>query len=116
MSVIRSVVLFVRALLSNRAELAAENLALRQQLAVLQQKSKRPGLRKRDRIGGRRFRFGETPDIPRLGRCGCSSTMHSIGSAGTGVTLITCAGIRLPRLVPRGVKCHARKPATYSVV
>ena len=43
-------VLFVRALFRNRAELAAENLALRQQLAILQQKSKAPRLRKRDRI------------------------------------------------------------------
>ena len=34
----------------DRAELAAENLALRQQLAALQHKSKRPRLRKRDRI------------------------------------------------------------------
>ena len=34
----------------NRTELAAENLALRQQLAILQQKSKTPRLPKRDRI------------------------------------------------------------------
>ena len=41
---------FLRALLRDRTELAAENLALRQQLAVLEHKSKRPRLRKRDRI------------------------------------------------------------------
>jgi putative transposase len=36
--------------LRNRLELAAENLALRQQLAVLRGKVKRPRLRRRDRI------------------------------------------------------------------
>ena len=50
MGLIRIFVLFVRGALRNRAELAAENLALRQQLAILQQKSKTPRLRKRDRI------------------------------------------------------------------
>jgi hypothetical protein len=50
MWLLRTTILFVRALLRNRAELAAENLALRQQLAILQQKSKTPRLRKRDRI------------------------------------------------------------------
>ena len=50
MSVLRCIVLLVRAMFGNRAELAAENLALRQQLAVLQQKSKRPRIRNRDRI------------------------------------------------------------------
>ncbi len=39
-----------RSLLRSQAELAAENLALRQQLAILEHKSKRPRLRKRDRI------------------------------------------------------------------
>ena len=43
-------VLFLRTLLRDRAELAAENLALRQQLAILEQTAKRPRLRKRDRI------------------------------------------------------------------
>ena len=41
---------FIRALLRDRAELAAENLALRQQLAILEQTVKCPRLRKRDRI------------------------------------------------------------------
>jgi hypothetical protein len=39
-----------RALLANRAALAMENLALRQQLAVLERSVKRPALRSRDRI------------------------------------------------------------------
>ena len=47
---VEMIVVFLRALLRDRAELAAENLALRQQLAVLEQGSKRPGLRNRDRI------------------------------------------------------------------
>jgi transposase InsO family protein len=42
--------LFLRGVLRDRTELAAENLALRQQLAILQQKSKTPRLRRRDRI------------------------------------------------------------------
>ncbi len=44
------IVVFLRALLRYRAELAAENLALRQQLAVLERTMKRPRLRNRDRI------------------------------------------------------------------
>ncbi len=47
---VKVIVVFLRALLRDRAELAAENLALRQQLAILEQRSKRPRLRKRDRI------------------------------------------------------------------
>ncbi len=50
MGVMRILVLFFRGVLRNRTELAAENLALRQQLAILQQKSKRPRLPRRDRI------------------------------------------------------------------
>ena len=50
MGPIRILVLFFRGVLRDRTELAAENLALRQQLAILQQKSKPPRLRKRDRI------------------------------------------------------------------
>ena len=50
MDVMRILVLFFRGVLRNRTELAAENLALRQQLAILQQKSKTPRLRRRDRI------------------------------------------------------------------
>jgi hypothetical protein len=42
--------LFRRGVFRGRAELAAENLALRQQLAILQQKSRTPRLRKRNRI------------------------------------------------------------------
>ncbi len=44
------IVVLLRTALRSQAELAAENLALRQQLAVLENKSKRPRLRKRDRI------------------------------------------------------------------
>jgi hypothetical protein len=50
MWVIRIVWLCIRGFLRDRTELAAENLALRQQLAALQHKTKRPRLRKRDRI------------------------------------------------------------------
>jgi hypothetical protein len=42
--------LFFRGVLRDRTELAAENLALRQQLALLQQESKTPRLHKGDRI------------------------------------------------------------------
>jgi len=44
------IILILRTLLRDRAELAAENLVLRQQLAILEQRSKRSRLRKRDRI------------------------------------------------------------------
>jgi transposase InsO family protein len=50
MSVLRIVLVLIRGAVADRAELAAENLALRQQLAILEQRSKRPRLRKRDRI------------------------------------------------------------------
>ena len=40
----------LKVILTDRASLVAENLALRQQLAVLQQNAKRPKLRNRDRI------------------------------------------------------------------
>src|SRR6516162_4362914 len=41
---------FLRALLAGRVRLASENLALRQQLAVLQRSAPRPRLRCRDRL------------------------------------------------------------------
>jgi len=50
MGIVRMVLAFLRALIAGRAELGAENLALRHQLAVLQRCVKRPQLRKRDRI------------------------------------------------------------------
>lgn len=50
MGVFRIIVTVIGAFVCDRSELAVENLALRQQLAVLQYKSKRPRLRKRDRI------------------------------------------------------------------
>jgi hypothetical protein len=50
MGVVTVVAFFLRAFLVRRAVIAAENLALRQQLAVLQVSVKRPRLRKRDRV------------------------------------------------------------------
>ena len=50
MGIVSGIVIFVRALLSNRAAIAAENLVLRQQLGVLQRSVKRPRLRRRDRV------------------------------------------------------------------
>ena len=50
MSAVRIVLALIRGIIADRAELAAENLALRQQLAVLSEKKRRPRLRKRDRI------------------------------------------------------------------
>ncbi len=47
---IRMIFVFLRSLFRSQAELAAENLVLRQQLAILLHKSKRPRLRNRDRI------------------------------------------------------------------
>ncbi len=47
---IQMIFVLLRSLLRSQAELAAENLVLRQQLAVLEQRSKRPRLRNRDRI------------------------------------------------------------------
>ncbi len=47
MSVCHSIGLLIRAFFRNRAELAVENLALRQQLAILNEKTKRPKLRVR---------------------------------------------------------------------
>ena len=49
MGVLRAVLVFIRALVVGRTALATENLALRQQLAVLRQGVKRPRLRRRDR-------------------------------------------------------------------
>ncbi len=50
MSLFTALYLFVRGLLADRARLAAENLALRQQVAVLKQRNPRPKLRRRDRV------------------------------------------------------------------
>ena len=50
MSVLHLLFALIRNIVADRAELAAENLALRQQLAILEHKSKRPRLWKRDRI------------------------------------------------------------------
>lgn len=50
MNIFRIFVTVFGAFVRDRSELAAENLALRQQLAALHYKSKRPRLRKRDRV------------------------------------------------------------------
>jgi putative transposase len=50
MDVCLALVLFVRALLTDRLSLAAENLAMRQQLAAYERTAKRPKLRARDRV------------------------------------------------------------------
>ncbi|MHC4400831.1 MAG: helix-turn-helix domain-containing protein [Planctomycetota bacterium] len=49
MGIIKAICLLIRALLVPRLRLAAENLALRQQIAVYKQSVKRPKLRPRDR-------------------------------------------------------------------
>ena len=50
MGVLTAISAFLRVLLGSRAGLAAENLALRQQLMVLQRSVRRPRPRRRDRI------------------------------------------------------------------
>jgi hypothetical protein len=50
MGALQVVTILLRLLLQSRAALAAENLALRQQVAVLQRSLKRPRVRRRDRI------------------------------------------------------------------
>ncbi len=50
MGIIKAIYLLIRAFLVSRLSLAAENLALRQQLAVYRQSVKRPKLRLRDRV------------------------------------------------------------------
>ena len=50
MNAMKVVFLFLRSFLVSRAALAAENLALRQQLAILKPRTRRPRLRRRDRL------------------------------------------------------------------
>ena len=50
MGILSVIVAFLRVMLSSRAGLVAENVVLRQQLAVLQRSVKRPKLRRRDRV------------------------------------------------------------------
>lgn len=50
MFLLKAVILLVRGILSERAKIAVENLALRQQLAILRQNITRPRIRNRDRI------------------------------------------------------------------
>ena len=49
MGCIHFLLLFIRGILRDRTELATENLALRQQLAILERKSDGPRLQQRDR-------------------------------------------------------------------
>ncbi len=49
MSILRIILLLVRALFRDRSQLALENLALRQQLAILRRKIVRPRLRHAER-------------------------------------------------------------------
>jgi hypothetical protein len=50
MFLLRLIWAFVRALSAKKADLVAENLALRQQLIVLHRKSRRPRLKTKDRV------------------------------------------------------------------
>ena len=50
MSVFHMIVVWFRGLVRDRTDLATENLAVRQQLAVLTVRKRRPRLRRRDRI------------------------------------------------------------------
>jgi putative transposase len=50
MSVVMGIFVFIRGMLAARARLAAENLALRQQVAVLKHRNPRPKLRRKDRV------------------------------------------------------------------
>ncbi len=50
MGIIKAIYFLIRAFLTPRLMLAAENLALRQQVSVYKQSVKRPKLRPRDRI------------------------------------------------------------------
>ena len=50
MSVLKLIVALLRGLLDSRAALAAENLALRHQVAVRCRSVERPRLRRRDRV------------------------------------------------------------------
>ena len=50
MTIMRSVGLFFRAILLPRVDLAAENVALRQKIIVLQRSVKRPRIARSDRI------------------------------------------------------------------
>ena len=58
MAWLRMAFLFVRSVFRDRGELALENLALRQQLAVLHGKKKRPRIRQWDRIFWTHFDIG----------------------------------------------------------
>ena len=50
MGIVSVIVFLLRAFLLPRAVIVTENLALRQQLAVMRRSAKRPRLRQRDRV------------------------------------------------------------------
>ena len=50
MSLVTTICVFLRGLVADRGRLAAENLALRQPVAILKQRNPRPKLRRQDRI------------------------------------------------------------------
>jgi hypothetical protein len=50
MGIFRAILSFVRAFFASRADLAAENVMLRQQLIVVQRSIPRPKLRRTDRV------------------------------------------------------------------
>ncbi len=107
MGVLKAVLVFLRAMLILKADLAIENLALRQQLAVCRQSVKRPRLRPRDRAFWACFsrlwpdwrhalvivqpetvikwhRLGsDTPHVPREPDLGCTS--NTLGAAIVGL-------------------------------
>lgn len=66
MGVVCTIFWFSRMFITDRFTLAAENLALRHRLGVVQRSVKRPRLRRRDRIlwvsGGRGFGLTGVPD------------------------------------------------------
>jgi len=113
MGILRLILAFLRVLLGPRASLAAENLALRQQLLVLHRSVKRPNLRRLDRIfwswlsrlwkGWRSALFIVQPDtVTRWHRQG-------LGFTGGGSPARSSAGPRLTaRSVTWSVACRAR--------
>ena len=92
MGVLKAMVLLLRALLVPKVHLAYENLALRQQLAVLRQSAKRPRLRRHDRV------FCALLSRLSLGPRSRDCTMNTVGLANG---LFQDDGARSPRPVIR---------------
>ena len=81
MGPIRDLVLFLQGVLCDRTELAAANLALRQQLAILQQKSKTPRLRKRIGSSGRCYLGSGRIGVRPCSSCSRTPWLDGIGKA-----------------------------------